>query len=426
MTRQTGLFETKKTMATSANQPLSSSLSPRVSFYLLASIIVFFLAASSAPTPLYAIYQARWGFSPITITAVFGIYALAVLASLLTVGALSDYIGRRPVLLAAIAVQALAMLVFASAENVGMLTLARILQGLSTGAAAGAVGAGLLDLDRAKGTIANAISPMTGTATGGLLSGLMVQFLPAPTQLVYLTLFGVFVIQVLGVLRMPELVSPKPGALASLRPQFRVPPAVRQPLLLAAPALIAAWALTGFYGSLGPTLIRRLAGSSSIALGGLALFVMAATGAVTVLLLRTQTARLLMIYGTSALVLGVALALSALHLGSLALFFAGTALSGSGFGTVFQGVIRTIVPLVAAHERAGLLSVLYVISYLAMGLPAVVAGVRLVHGGGDVFGTAHEYGAIVAALAALALLGILIPHARARLAPAVATAETRG
>src|SRR5665213_2147866 len=56
-----------------------------VAFYLQASIVVAFLAASSAPTPLYAVYQGEWGFSPITTTVVFGIYALAVLAALLTV-----------------------------------------------------------------------------------------------------------------------------------------------------------------------------------------------------------------------------------------------------------------------------------------------------------------------------------------------------
>ena len=132
--------------------------------YLQASIILFFLAGSSAPTPLYAVYQAKWGFSPITTTVVFGVYALAVLASLLVVGRLSDHIGRRPVLLAAIAVQAATMLVFATAEGVPELMVARVIQGLSTGAAAGAVGAGMLDIDRAKGTIANAVAPLTGTA----------------------------------------------------------------------------------------------------------------------------------------------------------------------------------------------------------------------------------------------------------------------
>jgi MFS family permease len=88
-----------------------------VALYLQASIILAFLAASIAPTPLYALYQARWGFTPITITAVFGIYALAVLAALLTVGSLSDHVGRRPVLLAAILIQAAALVLLARRER---------------------------------------------------------------------------------------------------------------------------------------------------------------------------------------------------------------------------------------------------------------------------------------------------------------------
>jgi len=264
-------------------------LSRTAAFYLQASIILFFLAGSSAPTPIYAVYQAAWGFSPITITVVFGSYALAVLAALLVVGSLSDYVGRRPVLITAALAQAVAMVVFATAHGLAALLVARVIQGLSIGGAAAAVGAGLLDLDRARGTVANAVGPMLGTATGSLVSGLLVQYLPAPTQLVFVVLGVIFVAQAIGVAVMPESVTPRPGALASLRPQLRLPPQLRRPLLLAAPALVAAWALAGFYGSLGPALLRRLTASSSLALGGIALFVLAGSGAVTVLVMRARS-----------------------------------------------------------------------------------------------------------------------------------------
>src|SRR5260221_1656592 len=102
-------------------------LPDRVSFYLLASIVLFFLAGSSAPTPLYAVYQAEWGFSPITVTVVFGIYALAVLAALLVFGKLSDHVGRRPVLLAALVLQAATMLVFTFVGGVSDLLIARVI-----------------------------------------------------------------------------------------------------------------------------------------------------------------------------------------------------------------------------------------------------------------------------------------------------------
>jgi MFS family permease len=103
-------------------------LSGSPAMYLLASLIVSLLAASAAPTPLYAIYQAHWGFTPITTTTVFGVYAVAVLAALLTLGRLSDHVGRRPVLLAALAVQAASLLVFATAHGVPGLLAARVIQ----------------------------------------------------------------------------------------------------------------------------------------------------------------------------------------------------------------------------------------------------------------------------------------------------------
>jgi MFS family permease len=377
-------------------------------FYLQASIVAFFLAASSAPTPLYAIYQAEWGFSPITTTVVFGVYALAVLTALLTVGSLSDHVGRRPVLLAAITLQAAAMLVFSTAAGVPELLVARIVQGLATGAAAGAVGAGMLDLNKAKGTIANAVAPMMGTATGGISAGLLVRYLPAPMHLVYLVLFGIFVLQGIGVLLMAETSTPKAGALASLRPQVGVPPVARRPVLTAIPVLVAVWALAGFYGSLGPTLVRQVVGSNSVVLGGLALFVLAGSGALTVLLLRRSQPATVMALGIAALIGGVGVTLVAVTYSSTALFFAGTAVAGVGFGGGFQGAIRTVIPLAAPHQRAGLLSTLYVVSYLAMGLPSVVAGFLVVHGGG-VLTTAREYGLAVMVLAALALVDVARP-----------------
>ena len=367
-----------------------------------------FLAGSSAPTPLYAVYASKWGFSPITTTVVFGVYALAVLTALLTVGSLSDHVGRRPVLLAAIATQSLVMVVFTTAGGVPQLLIARVIQGLSTGAAAGAVGAGMLDLNKAKGTIANAVAPITGTASGALGSGLVVQFLPEPTHLVYLVLLGVFVLQGLGVALMPEPSTPGPGALASIRPRFAVPPQTRKPLLLAIPALVAVWALAGLYGALGPALVRLVSGSGSTVLGGLSLSVLAASGAVAVLVLRKQSPRALALIGGTALIAGVGLTVLAVTFGSVAGFFVGTAIAGAGFGGGFQGAIRSVIPLAAPHQRAGVLSVIYVVSYLAMGLPAVIAGFLLVHEG-DLLATAAQYGVAVMVLAALALLGAARP-----------------
>jgi MFS family permease len=385
-------------------------LSRPTAFYLLASIILFFLAGSSAPSPLYGVYQAAWGFSPVTITVVFGIYAVAVLTTLLVMGSLSDHIGRRPVLVATILVQAGAMLLFAAAGSVRALILARVVQGLATGAAAGAIGAGLLDLDKTKGTVANAVAPLLGTALGGFVSGVMAQYLPAPTQLVYLAFAAIFVLQAIGVVFIPETATRRPGAWRSLRPHLHLPENVRSAALFAAPALIATWSLAGFYGSLGPSLARKLVGSGSLLLGGVLLLLVAGSGALMVFFTRALSARAVLVAGTGALIVGVAITLVGMVAGSGAaaviLFFTGAAIAGAGFGAGFQGAIRTVLPLAAPTERAGVLSVLYVIAYLSMGGPAVLAGVRVVHGGG-LFGSARDYGIGVIALAIAALAGTL-------------------
>jgi MFS family permease len=396
------------------SRPLATPvrLSTRMAFYLEASLAVSFLAGSSAPTPLYGVYQAAWGFSSVLVTVIFGVYALAVLVSLLTFGSLSDYVGRRPVLLVTTFLQALTMLLFASADGVPALLGARVMQGLSTGAAVAAIGAGMLDIDRAKGTVANAVGPMLGTATGGLLSGVLVQYLPAPTHLVYLVLFAVFILQSVGVWLMPESVRPKSGVVGSLRPRFSLPARLRGPFWVAAPAIVAAWALAGFYASLGPSLVRNMLGSSSLLIGGLALFVLAASGAAVTFLLRERSSHQLLSTGTALLVAGVGVTLVAIGQHSAALFFAGTSLSGMGFGAGFQGAIRTVVALASADERAGVLSVLYVISYAAMGLPAVLAGLRVVYGGG-LPNAAREYGVAVMVLSATALIGSIYRRLRA-------------
>jgi uncharacterized protein (DUF427 family)/predicted MFS family arabinose efflux permease len=377
-----------------------------LTLWLLASIVVSFLSASSAPTPLYALYQAEWGFTPITTTVVFGIYALAVLVALLTLGKVSDHIGRRPVLLAGLVGQSVAMIVFATAAGVPELLLARVIQGLATGAALGALGAAMLDVSRDKGTLANAVAPGTGTALGALASGLVVQYLPAPQHLIYLMLLAVFALQAVGVVLMRETVSAKPGVLASLVPEITLPRSLRRPVLTAVPVLVAVWSIAGLYGSLGPALIRGLTGSTSVVLGGLGLFLIAGVAAVATFVMRNVAAHKVMIVGVGALVAGVAVVLVAVHTGGSLAFFLGTAIAGFGFGSGFQGGIRTVVPLAAAHERAGVLSLLFIVSYLGMGGPAVLAGYLVVHGSG-LTTTATEYGIFVMVLAVLALAGLL-------------------
>jgi predicted MFS family arabinose efflux permease len=380
-------------------------------FYLLASITITFLAGSSAPTPLYPVYQSLWHFSPLTVTAVFASYALVLLAALLLTGRLSDHVGRKPVIVAAALVQVATMGLFAWAGSVEALFAARILQGLATGVAIAAVGAGMLDLDRARGTVANAVAPAMGTALGGFFSGLLVHFLPAPTLLVYAMLAVIYLLQAVGVALMHEPGERRPGAWRSLRPQLSAPHESRAALRAATPMLVAGWALAGFYASLGPALMQRVFGLDASLLGGLALFTLAGSAGLAVYVLRAVDAKRLVEIGALALLLGTAVVLAALAGHSASVFFVASALAGVGFGAGFQGGVRTVLASASAAQRAGVLSVVFVISYIAMGLPAVLAGLAVAYTG-NLFATAMGLGGVVLVLAALAL--------RAQAAPAPA------
>jgi peptidoglycan biosynthesis protein MviN/MurJ (putative lipid II flippase) len=155
-----------------------------------------------------------------------------------------------------------------------------------------------------------------------------------------------------------------------------------------------------------------LTGSNSHVLGGLSLFALAGSGAVSVVFFQRVQPEKTMAIGITALLVGVGITLIGIGNGSTTGFFIGSVIAGIGFGGGFQGSIKTVLPLAAASERAGVLSLLYVVSYLALGVPTVVGGFRVVHGGG-LLETAREYGIFVMILAAIALVGLVRQRQRA-------------
>lgn len=381
----------------------------------LASITVVFLATSSAPTPLYSRYQREWGFSDQLVTIIFGAYALALLVTLLSAGRLSDHLGRRRVVIAGTIVQVVAMAMFIEANSVASLLAARIIQGVATGVTLGAVGAAMLDINPRVGAIANATAPGLGTASGAVLSAGAVQWLPAPTTLVYFVFAVVLIAQALWVTRLPETSPLRPGTFTSLIPDIRVPVATRGAFVGAAPVLFAVWALAGFYGSLGPTLIAGLVHSSSALDAGLGLGVLAGVAALVTFVLRNWPAPRVMMTGAATLVAGVVTVMIAVSTDSPVLFFVGTAVAGVAFGAGFQGAMRLVTARARAAERAGVVAMLYVISYVAMGVPAVAAGFAVVHGLSLTL-TSVFYLAGVAALAGAAMVNMLRVGRRERIA----------
>ena len=380
-------------------------------FWLLAVILGLLLFASSAPSPLYIVYAAQFHFSSITLTSVFAVYALGLLASLVIAGSVSDHVGRRPALLVALAIEIVGMLLFAEAQGVGWLFAARGLQGIATGIAMGAISAALLDLQPRTnprlGALVGVAAPLTGLAAGALGAGLLVQYGPNPTRLIFWLLFAVFAVAIVVATAIPETVRRDGPWAHSLRPSVAVPGPMRVAFIATIPCLLASWALGGLILSLGPSLTAGVLGESSHVAGGLPIFIMAGLSSVTSIWLRDTHARSTARGGLAALIAGVALALIGLEAGSLALFLLGTAAAGLGFGPAFAGAFRSLSSRAPVEQRAALVSAILVVSYLAFSLPAVAAGAAItqlgLHETADIYGIAL----IVIAAVALALSGQL-------------------
>ncbi|MDI3329459.1 MAG: MFS transporter [Micrococcus sp.] len=384
----------------------------RGAFALHAAILAVFLGASAVPTPVYPLYQHLWGFPAVTTTVVFSVYALALLASLLVVGRLADHVGTRPVLLVAMAVEVVSMLVFIAAGGVAGLLVARILQGVATGAAMSAAGSALMALEterrRGSAALVNALAAPLGLAFGAAGASVMVEVLPAPTRLCYLVVAAAVVV-LAGLLAFaPRPGAPAPGAWASLKPTVSIPASARGAMGLAMPVAGAIWALGGLYLSLGPALARSVTGQDSPLLGGLALLCLYVPAALAIVVLRPLRDRSIMVIAIIALIGGVSAVVAGVVLGSPGAYFAGTVAAGVGFGSGYYAALRAILPLGAPQERTGLLSTIYIICYLSFSLPAVAAG--LLVGSMGLRATTLAYGTLLVSVC-LPVLAVLLLRA---------------
>ena len=380
-------------------------LSRPVAFAATTAIFVLFAAAASAPTPLYVVYQKAWGFSTSTLTVIFAVYVFGLIGSLLVLGGLSDHVGRRPILGAAVALEAVAFALFFIAGNVMDLLAARVAQGIATGAAFSTLSATLVDLNPphspGRAGLVNGVAPISGLALGAIGCGALVQFAPAPTHLVFAVLLVGTILAVVAVARMAETSPRRPGAMASLIPILGIAPRLRPDVYAIVPIIVASWALGGLYLSLGPSVAASLFGLRNHLIGGLVVTLLCGAGALTAVALRTwPTTRLLMI-GAGLLSAGTLLTLAGVEAQAVALAGAGTVVAGVGFGASFLASFGTLSRLALPGERSELFAVALVIAYLAFSLPALAAGFASTRFG--LHSTTVVYGLGVVALGIMAL-----------------------
>ncbi len=389
----------------SQSQGWTRSLAPGAMTLFSFAAAMLIAASSAAVTPLYRLYQESLHLTPFWITIVFASYVASLLAALLTVGGLSDYVGRRPVILAALLLNAAAMILFAEARDVGQLILARAVQGLCVGTGTTALGAAILDTNRARGPLLNSVTAFLGMTAGSLGAAALITFAPDPLHRVYEVLLGLTALMIALLWVMPESTPRKAGALASLRPQIGVPRQSRSVLIRLTPANVAAWALGGLYLSLMPTVVATAMGVVSPWIGGVVVSALMLTAAIAVAAFREWPARRLILTGTATLSLGVAVSMFGIQQQQVAALLAGTVIAGAGFGSTFSGTLRALLPTAEPDQRAGLLSAFYVQSYLAFSLPAVAAGLSVPLIG--LSAAAYLYGTVIILLAITSMMASL-------------------
>ncbi|RRO13628.1 MFS transporter [Saccharopolyspora rhizosphaerae] len=355
-----------------------SGLSRSGSFWSIGGIYALFLMASTAPSPMYSLYQQRWGFTNTVLTEVFASYSVAILVALLLCGSLSDHVGRRPVLVGALVLEIVAVLALALASGVGGLFAGRVLQGLATGAATSAISGALLDFQRPGSnqvSLVNGVAAALGMALGSLLAGVLVQFLPGPTLTTYLLLAAGFAVAIPVVLAMPEPVAQSSPLREALRPRRPVVPAGQGlRFALMSTMVLASWTVGGMFMSLAPSVVKGMVHSYPNLISGLPVAVLAGLGGLTQLLLARWTAERAVRVGAGLMVLALAGVAASEITADAALFFAAAAVLGIGWGLMFMGAFRLLTSLAAPHQRAGTSSMIYVVAYLSATVPSVTLG----------------------------------------------------
>ncbi|HEY4453044.1 MAG TPA: MFS transporter [Pseudonocardiaceae bacterium] len=364
--------------------------------------MVAILVAAGSPTPLLPIYERQWGFAPWLLTLAFGVYAIALLVAILVIGSLSDHVGRRPLMIGALAVELVAMLLFLFASSIDWLIVARIVQGVATGAASSSLSAAVVELapERRKklGALMTGMAPLAGLGIGALFAGI----LAAPTA-VWLVLVVVMALGTVFTVLTPETSTRKPGALASLIPRFSVPAQVRGLFATTLPGMISAFMLMSLFLGLVPIVLAAVFRVGSPIVGALVAFVAFGSGTVVSALTSAVRPHRLRLVGASAMTVGAVLFVGGVGLGAVGLVWAAAVFAGAGLGASFSGTTRGLVPEVKPHERAGLFAAIYLVAYLAMGVSAIVAGLFV--GVVGVTAMAVGFGIVTAVVA---LVGVVV------------------
>jgi MFS family permease len=358
-----------------------------VGFWSVAAVFLTVIAFSTAPAPLYSLYETRDGFSAFVVTIVYAAYALSAVVSLALAGHLSDWHGRRRVLVPVLLLEIAAAVVFLVWPALPGLLVARCLTGLGVGAFTSTATAWLAELHaahrpRATARLAQVIgtaSNMWGFGVGTIVSGALAQWIPHPLTVPYVVFVIALVVGLLFVLAAPETrpaTTPRPR----YRPQrVSVPRHARGRYFAAAVGMLVTYAALGLFSSLSPSYLAGPLHHPSAALAGAVTFVVFSSAVAGLLATSTTGVRLTLATGLLILLVGLLLLVAAVWLPtpSLTAFLAGGVVIGLGGGLVFRGTLSTVVALARENARAEALAGLFVAGYLGATVPVIGLGLLM-------------------------------------------------
>jgi MFS family permease len=371
-----------------ASAPTLPRLSRRTGFWAVAFSFLALTAFSTAPSGLYGLYEQQERLSSLTITIVYAVYVVGVIASLVLVGHVSDWYGRRPVLMAGVILATVAAVLFLSWKSLAGLLVARVLTGAALGAAVATATAYLSDLDpgpdgvatRRSGIVAT-ISNIGGLAIGPLIAGLLARYEPRGLTLPYVVLLAALVVGALAVACSPE---GRPSVHPRLKyhPQrLRAPVQARGRFITAVIGAFLCFAVFGLFAGLAGTFLAGPLHHPSPALTGFAIFLTFGAGVVVQITTTSWPAHRLLAAGIAPIILGLCVLVASAWTSpaSLALFLIGGAVGGAGGGAIFRGSLSVVISTSTADDRAGALATFFIAGYAGLSLPVVGLGLALQH-----------------------------------------------
>ncbi|WP_405706362.1 MFS transporter [Streptomyces xanthophaeus] len=345
---------------------------------LSGAVFAVCMAGTTLPTPLYGLYQEKFGFSELMVTVVYAVYAFGVIGVLLLAGNASDSVGRRPVLLAGLAFAAASAVCFLCATGLGWLYAGRLLSGLSAGLFTGAATAYVLELaprgGASRATFVATAANMGGLGCGPLLAGILAQYAARPLYLPFAVHLVLVAASVVVLTRLPETVRER-RPLRTVRPQRpALPASVRAVFGPAATASFVGFALFGVFTSVSPSFLAQSLDVHNRAVSGLVVALAFFSSTAGQLLVgRVGVGRSLPL-GCAVLLAGLALLAGALWWDQLALVVLSAVVGGAGQGLAFRGALSAVAGASPPDRRAAVISTLFVVAYTGISLPVIGVG----------------------------------------------------